>query len=89
MSEDEKTPVKKAPVKKEGATMDSKKMLKKAGKANRKIKFGSRIKLIVVKDGRFHKKGQVIEPHTVMGEQLIEDGIAEKFTDELLKKVTS
>lgn len=63
---------------KKGATMDAKAMLKSAGKSNRKIKFGERMELIVVKDGRHHKKGQLIQPHTVMGEQLIKDGIAEK-----------
>jgi len=78
-----------AETKKDAAAMDAKAMLKEAGKSNRKIKFGDRMKLIVVKDGQFHKKGQVIEPHTVMGEQLIKDKIAEKFTEELAKKVAA
>jgi len=73
--------------KKDGAKMDSKEMLKKAGKSNRKIKFGTRMKLIVIKDGKFHKKGQIIEPHTVMGEQLVSDKIAASYSDELLEKV--
>jgi len=69
--------------------MDAKGMLKEAGRSKRKIKFGERMDLIVIKDSNFHKKGQRIQPHTVMGEQLVKDKIAAKFTEELAKKVAA
>lgn len=78
-----------AETKKEAAEMDAKKMLKDAANSNRKVKYGERMKLIVIKDAKFHKKGQVIEPHTVMGERLVEDKIAAKFTPELAKKIAA
>ncbi len=56
--------------------MDAKKMLKDAAQEKRKIFRKDRMKLEVITTTAFYKKGQIIEPHVVMGEQLIKDKIA-------------
>ena len=56
--------------------MDAKGMLKQAAKDQSVIKRKERIKLEVIEKTEFYKKGQIIEPHTVMGEQLVKDKIA-------------
>ena len=56
--------------------MDAKKMLKDAAQQKRKIFRKDRMKLEVITATDFYKKGQIIEPHVVMGEQLIKDKIA-------------
>lgn len=56
--------------------MESKKMIKEATAQNKKIKYSERVTLEVIKDTKFYKKGQVIKPHSLMGEQLIKDKIA-------------
>jgi hypothetical protein len=58
--------------------MNSKEMLKRNAKAERKIKYGDRINLEVISDTKHYKKGQIINPHVVMGEQLIKDKIAKE-----------
>ena len=40
------------------------------------ISYADRIKLEIVKDTRHYKVGQIINPHRVMGEALIKQGIA-------------
>jgi len=59
-------------------SMNSKEMLKRNAKAGRKIKYGDHIKLEVISDTKHYKKGQIINPHVVMGEQLIKDKIAKE-----------
>jgi hypothetical protein len=59
-----------------GKTMNAKKMLKEAAQQKRKIFRKDRMKLEVITDTAFYKKGQIIEPHIVMGEQLVKDKIA-------------
>jgi hypothetical protein len=59
-------------------SMNSKEMLKRNAKAERKIKYGDRINLEVISDTKHYKKGQIINPHVVMGEQLIKDKIAKE-----------
>jgi len=51
-------------------------MLKDAAQEKRKIFRKDRMKLEVITATAFYKKGQIIEPHIVMGEQLIKDKIA-------------
>lgn len=58
--------------------VDSKKLLKELGASKRKIKLNDRLNLEVVKATEFYKKGQLISPHRVFGEQLIKDGIAKE-----------
>jgi len=64
---------------KEAKTMDAKGMLKENGSKGTKIFYGERIKLEIIEDTKFYKKGQIINPHKVMGEQLIKDKIAKKI----------
>lgn len=63
---------------KDTKSMDSKEMLKRNAKAERKIKYSSRIKLEIITNTKHYKKGQIINPHVVMGEQLIKDKIAKE-----------
>jgi hypothetical protein len=63
---------------KDTKSMDSKEMLKRNAKAGRKIKYSDRIKLEIITNTKHYKKGQIINPHVVMGEQLIKDKIAKE-----------
>jgi hypothetical protein len=63
---------------KDKKSMDSKEMLKRNAKAGRKIKYSDRIKLEIITNTKHYKKGQIINPHVVMGEQLIKDKIAKE-----------
>ena len=59
-------------------SIDSKKMLKKAAENKRKVKFGERIELEIIENTKHYKKGQIINPHVVFGEELISKKIAKK-----------
>jgi len=61
---------------KEMKTMDAKGMLQKHGKKGTKIFYGTRKKVKVVEETQFLKKGRELNPHEIMADQLIEDGIA-------------
>ncbi len=58
--------------------MDVKGMLKRHGKAGTKIRYGTRKRVEVIVDTKFYKKGQILNPHAVMADQLIEDKIAKE-----------
>lgn len=58
--------------------VNSKDMLKKAAKEQRKIKLNDRVKLEIVKATKHYREGQIIEPHRVFAEQLINDKIAKE-----------
>lgn len=60
---------------KKGYGLDSKALLKKHGKAGTKIKYTDRVKCEILIDTKYYKKGQIIEPHRVLAEQLIEDKV--------------
>lgn len=64
------------------ASFDAKKMLADAAEESRKIKYTDRLKVVIVKETRFYKKGQVINPAKIKGEALISQGIAEKYVEE-------
>lgn len=64
--------------KEEKVTMNSEEMIETNAKNGTVIKYGDRVKLEVVKDTTFYKKGQIINPHKVMGEQLVKDGICKE-----------
>jgi len=57
-------------------TLNSKEMLENAGKENRKVRYNERMQVEIIADTKHYKKGMVINPHTVVGEQLIKDKIA-------------
>lgn len=59
--------------------MDSKKIIDKANKERRVIKRKERKKLeIIAKDHKHYKLGQIIEPHTLLAEELISSKIAKE-----------
>lgn len=62
------------------AQFDAKKMLEENGKKETKVKYNERMAVEIVKEGRFYKKGQVVNPHKVKALALIEQGIAKKYT---------
>jgi len=59
-------------------TMDAKAMLKRNANEKRKIKYGERMKVEIIADTKYYKKGQIHNPHVVMAEQLIKDKIAKE-----------
>ena len=66
---------------KEKKTMDAKGMLSELGRKNTKIRYGTRKKVKVLEATRFYKKNQILNPHEVMANQLIKDGIAQEVKD--------
>lgn len=62
------------------AQFDAKKMLKDNAEKGTKIKYTERMQVEIVKDGRFYKKGKIINPHKVKALALIDQGIAKKYT---------
>lgn len=78
--EQKKSENKKPEEKKQLATMDVKGMLKKHGKAGTKINQNDRKMVKVVKATRYHTVGMILNPHPVVADQLIKDGIAEAYT---------
>ena len=73
---------KKAETTKGGASVDSKAMLKKAAQEKRKVKYGERMTIEIIKETKHYKKGQIIAPHTVWAEELIKEKIAKKVIKE-------
>lgn len=62
--------------------MNAKAMIKEHSEKRTKIRYGTRIKLEIITDkNRFYRKGQIINPHEIMGRQLIKDGIAKEIRD--------
>lgn len=59
-------------------SVDSKKLLKELASEGRKIKLNDRVKLEILKNHSFYKKGQVIEPHRTWAEKLLKDKIAKE-----------
>lgn len=59
--------------------VNSKKMLEKANKEKKVIRYQDRVKLEVLKDTRYYVKGQKINPHPLVAEQLIENKIAKRI----------
>lgn len=57
----------------------SKAMLAKANAEKRVIKFADRVKLEIIKNTRYYKVGQKINPHRLVAEQLIEAKIAKEL----------
>lgn len=63
---------------KELATFDAKAMIAKHAKAETVIKYAERKQVEIVKATKHYKVGQVINPHKIMGEELIAQGIAKE-----------
>lgn len=61
---------------KEATNVEQKENLK--AQKGRKVKYGERMTVKIIKETKHYKKGQVIRPHTVMAENLVKQKIAEK-----------
>ena len=46
-----------------------------------KIRYGTRKSVKVIADTDYYKKNQILEPHEIMANQLIKDGIAVEIKD--------
>lgn len=66
---------------KEKKTMDAKGMIEHHSKNLTKIRYGTRKKVRVIENTTFFKKGRILEPHAIMADQLIKDGIAVEVKD--------
>ena len=60
---------------------NSKGMIEYHAKNLTKIRYGSRKKVKVIENTTYYKKGRILEPHTIMADQLIKDGIAVEVKD--------
>jgi hypothetical protein len=60
------------------ASVDSKKMLKELAEKKVKVRFSERLKLEILKDTKYYKKGQIITPHVTFGNELVKLKIAKK-----------
>lgn len=56
-------------------TMNSKEFIAKHAKAGTKFKYNDRKEVIAIVDGKNMKKGDVLNPHVLMAEQMIKDGL--------------
>lgn len=57
---------------------DAKGMLEKHTQAKTKIKYGERKEVEIIADTKYYKKGQVIRPHLIVADRLIEQKIAKE-----------
>ena len=55
--------------------VNAKKMLEKANAEKRKIKYLDRVKVEVVRATKYYREGQIINPHRLVAEQLVSDGV--------------
>jgi len=62
----------------EGTEFSSKKMLAEHAEKGTKIKYNDRLEVKILHDTQFYTAGQIINPHLVKGQALIDQGIAEK-----------
>lgn len=60
------------------ATFDSKAMIAKHAKAQTVVKYADRNPVEIVKATKHYTVGQIINPHKIMGEELIAQGIAKE-----------
>lgn len=61
------------------ARFSSKKMLTDNADKATKIRYTDRMSVEIIKDTDFYRKGQVINPHKVKGQALIDQKIGKKF----------
>lgn len=58
--------------------LDSQKMLKDLAAKKKKVRFTDRKTVKIVKATKHYKEGQVINPHLVVADTLIEKGLAKE-----------
>jgi hypothetical protein len=61
------------------ASFDAKKMLLDNGAKGTKIRYNDRMQVEVVKNTKHYNVGDVLNPHKVKAEALIEQGIAKEY----------
>ena len=61
------------------ARFSSKKMLTDNADKGTKIRYTDRMAVEIIKDTDFYKKGQLINPHKVKGQTLIDQKIGKKY----------
>lgn len=61
----------------DGVNFDAAKMLSENGKKQTVIRYNERVKVRLLKDTLYQKKGKVYSPHKVKAEALVEQKIAE------------
>lgn len=59
---------------------DSKKMILEHAKKGTKIRLTDRMTVEIVEETKYYKKGDIISPHKIKGQALIDQGIAKKYT---------
>jgi hypothetical protein len=52
--------------------------LKELAEKKVKVRFSERLKLEILKDTKYYKKGQIINPHVTIGNELVKLKIAKK-----------
>lgn len=60
-----------------GTNFDSKKMIEENTEKKTKVKFADRVKVRLLKDTIYQKKGKEYSPHRVKAEALVDQKIAE------------
>lgn len=63
------------------ASFDAKKMLLDNGAKGTIIRYTDRMKVEVVKATKYYKVGDVLNPHKVKAEALIDQGIAKEYKE--------
>lgn len=58
--------------------ISGKELVKELAKQGKKIKFSDRKEVEILKDTKFYKKGQVINPHVTVADYLIEKKVAKE-----------
>lgn len=58
---------------------DAKEMLQKNADAGTKIKYNDRMAIEILVDTKFYKKGQIVNPHKVKGQALVDQKIGKKY----------
>ena len=63
------------------ATFNAKEMLSENAVKGTKVTFTDRLKVEVIKDTAYYRVGDILEPHAVVGQALVDQGIAKKIKD--------
>lgn len=63
------------------ATFNAKEMLNENAAKGTKVTFTDRMKVEVIKETAYYRIGDFLEPHAVVGQALVDQGIAKKLKD--------
>lgn len=59
---------------------DSKKMIAEHAEKGTIIDYNERLTVEITSDTKYYKKGDIVSPHKIKGQALIDQGIAKKYT---------